>query len=193
MGEHSRAMNLSAVSETRTSVGPRHGLARAFLHDARRLALAPIGLALTAALRRAARVNPDAFERLGDYRDAVFVIAPAEAPVDFILEPTGPRGRISAVPRDGAVTGVARISGPLLQLLGVFDGSLDADAAFFRREIRIQGDMEAMTALHNVMDAAEFQLIDLAPTPAILRAPLGRALSVGAAFARRVLERARQA
>ena len=157
-----------------------------------RLALAPLGLALTDALRRAARVNPDAFARLGAYREAVFIIAPVEAPVDFILEPLGAEGRITAVPRYPRRACAARISGPLLQLLGVFDGSLDADSAFFRRQVRVQGDMEAMTALHNVMDSAEFQIIDLLPAPAALRSPLGRVLSSGAGFARRVLERAQQ-
>ena len=181
-----------AASLSRSTPGHRGAGLSALARDAQGLALAPLGLALTAALRRAARASPDAFDRLGVYRGAVFIIAPTEAPVDFVMEPRGADGRIAVLPRDVSRLCVARISGPLLLLMGVFDGSLDADGAFFRREIRVEGDTEAMITLRNVMDAADFQLIDLVPTPAVLRVPLGRAVGGAAGFARRVMERAAQ-
>ena len=155
--------------------------------------LTPLNLVLTAALRRAARAEPGAFARLGAYRDTVFVIAPSGAPVVFVLQPRGPEGQISVVPAAASPKGDARISGPLSLLLAVFDGSLDADSAFFQRDIRVEGDMEAMVALHNAMDAADLSLIDLTPAPAFAREPLGRVLTAGAGFTRRVLERARRA
>ena len=55
----------------------------------------------------------------------------------------------------------ARIEGPLGALLGLFDGSQDADAAFFSRAIRVSGDIEAVMALHNTLEAAELTLADL--------------------------------
>lgn len=157
--------------------------------DPRRLALAPLGHVLTLAVRRAARVAPRAFARLGDWRASVFVIAPAGFPVVFVLEPTGPEGRIRVVPAGQAPAATARISGPLWLLLGVFDGSLDADAAFFRRDIRIEGDMEAMIALHNATEAADLRLADLLPAPAAVRGPVNLVVNAAAGFGRRVLER----
>ena len=182
-------MSSSAALDAEAAV-PRHSLARAAARDGARLALAPLSLVLTTALRRAARLNPDAFDRLGAWREAVFVIAPAEAPVDFDLKPRAVGGAITARPRDPGRRYVARISGPLLALLGVFDGSLDADGAFFRREIRVEGDVEAMITLRNVMDAADLRLSDLVPAPSVLRRPLGRVVDGGFAFARRVIDRA---
>ena len=39
--------------------------------------------------------------------------------------------------------------------------SLDADSAFFSRAIRVSGDIEAVMALHNTLEAAELTLADL--------------------------------
>lgn len=122
----------------------------------------PVEFALTQALRRVARCRPDAFERLGGHRDSAFVIAPDELPVCFRIEPRGPRGAVRVVRRSDPRRCAARISGPLATLLGLFDGSSDADASFFGRTVRVQGDTDAVVALHNSLEAAELDLADLA-------------------------------
>lgn len=125
----------------------------------------PVELALTAALRRAARVRPEVFDRLGPFRHAVFVIAPSDLPVAFRMTPRAAGGRVAVVRRGDTGPCAARISGPLAELLGLFDGSLDADAAFFGRRIDVDGDTGAVVALHNALEAADMSLAELLGLP----------------------------
>jgi len=137
----------------------------------------PVNLLLGAALRRVARLNPDVFDRLGKFQRAALLIAPTEMPVAFRLEPAADRGRVTVVRPDDSAPIVARISGPLEELIGLFDGSRDADSAFFSRSIDVQGDIDAVVALHNALEAAELTLADLLGVPAFARAALDRGLA----------------
>ncbi|MDX9997818.1 MAG: SCP2 sterol-binding domain-containing protein [Phenylobacterium sp.] len=132
---------------------------------------APAEIVLSHAARRLARRRPDVFERLGEARTAVFLIVPDESPFAFRLEPDGPRARVLILPRERTGLCTTRIAGRLADLLALFDGSLDADAAFFARRVRVEGDTAALTALHNALEAAELELVDLAPLPEALRRP----------------------
>ncbi|WP_421930713.1 ubiquinone anaerobic biosynthesis accessory factor UbiT [Phenylobacterium sp.] len=116
---------------------------------------------LSGALRRLARRRPEVFERLGVFGDAAFLIAPDGSPVAFRLAPQGACAGVQVRRRDDRSPCAARIEGPLGALLGLFDGSLDADSAFFSRAIRVSGDIEAVMALHNTLEAAELTLADL--------------------------------
>ena len=82
--------------------------------------------------------------------------------------------------RDDHSPSIARIEGPLSALLGLFDGSLDADAAFFSRTIRVSGEIEAVMALHNTLEAAELTLADLLGLPG----PANRLANQAVRFAR---------
>lgn len=141
------------------------------------LAGLPLNLALGAALRRVGRRDPEAFERLGAFRSAAFLIVPTEAPFAFRLEPDPRRGRVTVVGRDDPSPVAARIRGPLVELLGLFDGSQDADSAFFHRSIVVEGDTGAVLALHNALEAAELSLADLLGAPHWIEAPANRALA----------------
>lgn len=121
----------------------------------------PAEWVLSAALRRLARRRPEVFERLGAFGEAAFLIVPDGSPVAFRLAPQGPSAGVEVRRRDDRSPWVARIEGPLGSLLGLFDGSMDADAAFFSRAIRVSGDIEAVMALHNTLEAAELTLADL--------------------------------
>jgi predicted lipid carrier protein YhbT len=122
----------------------------------------PVEFGLTRALRRVARRRPDAFERLGRHCESAFVIAPDELPVCFRIEPRASRGSVQVVRRSDPRGATARISGPLATLLRLFDGSSDADASFFSRRIAVEGDTDAVVALHNSLEAAELDVADLA-------------------------------
>lgn len=121
----------------------------------------PVERLLTFALRRVARRRPDVFDRLGEAGDVTFIVAPTDFPVAFRLRPGGGSGDVQVVRGDDRATHAARISGPLLTLLALFDGRCDADSAFFSRRIRIDGDTRAVVALHNTLEAAELTLADL--------------------------------
>ena len=121
----------------------------------------PVERVLTLALRRVARRRPDVFERLGEAGDVIFLVAPTDFPVAFRLRPGGGSGNVQVVRGDDETPHAARISGPLLTLLALFDGRCDADSAFFSRRIRVDGDTRAVVALHNTLEAAELTLADL--------------------------------
>ena len=140
---------------------------------------------LTAAVRGVAERRPEVFERLGEARRADFVIAPSDFPVAFRLRPDGAAGEVRVVRRDDPEPCAARITGPLVLLLSLLDGSADADAAFFSRRVRIEGDTDATVALHNTLEAAEISLADLLG----VRPPLCEPLTRGAAAMLAVLRR----
>lgn len=121
----------------------------------------PVERLLTFALRRLARRRPDVFERLGEAGDVTFIVDPTDFPVVFRLRPGGGSGTVQVVRPDDGAPHAARISGPLLTLLALFDGRCDADSAFFSRRIRVDGDTNAVVALHNTLEAAELTLADL--------------------------------
>lgn len=121
----------------------------------------PLEQLLTAGLRRVARQRPEIFDRLGGFQDALFVLAPDDWPVVFELSPCAAKGAVRVGLATAPVAANARIRGSLPALLGLFDGSIDADAAFFSRSIRVEGDIEAVMALHNALEAAELTLADL--------------------------------
>jgi len=134
-------------------VRPRASLMMALRH--------PVERGLTLALRRVARRRPEVFERLGEAGDVIFVVAPSGLPVAFRLRPGRGAGEVRVIPADEVLPHAARISGPLPTLLALFDGRCDADAAFFSRRIRVEGDTRAVVALHNTLEAAELTLADL--------------------------------
>lgn len=121
----------------------------------------PAALLLTLAMRRAARRRPEAFARLGEAARSTIVISADELPVVFALCPDGPRGRVTALCRGEALEARAAIRGPLADLLEVFDGSLDADAAFFNRRVVVDGDMAVAMALRNAVEAAGLDVRDI--------------------------------
>jgi len=138
--------------------------------------LKPPSLALTLSLRRLARLRPDAFTRLGDHAEQLYLIAPTDLPVAFCLRPAGSQGEIRLVfGRDLPAASVS-IRGRLADLLQLFDGTLDADAAFFSRRVEVEGDTSAVVALHHALEAADLTLADLVGAPAQARDWVNRGL-----------------
>ncbi|WP_339913777.1 SCP2 sterol-binding domain-containing protein [uncultured Brevundimonas sp.] len=139
----------------------------------------PVEILLTASLRSIARRQPEAFDRLGSVRDATIRITPVDLPVAFEMRPDGETGSIRVVrPNDDAGEASARISGPLLTLLALFDGRGDADGAFFQRCIDVDGDTAAILTLHNALEASELTMADILGLPRRFDPPLQTVLSI---------------
>lgn len=139
----------------------------------------PVEVLLTASLHSVARRQPEAFDRLGPVRHATIRIIPDDLPVAFEMRPDGVAGSIRIVrPDSGAAKASARISGPLLTLLALFDGRGDADGAFFQRRIDVDGDTAAILALHNALEASELTMADILGLPRRLDPALQTALSI---------------
>ncbi len=132
------------------------------------LPLLPLQFPLAMVLRSSIARHPRIFERLGVHASKRFGIKPTDLPFAFLLQPNPQAPSLVAVrslPSDIAV----RITGPLLGLFGLVDGSYDGDALFFSRDLTIEGDVEAVLALRNAIDSED---VDLVADTAVLLGPL---------------------
>jgi predicted lipid carrier protein YhbT len=99
-----------------------------------------------------ARSQPDVFARLGPHAQKSFIIDPTDLPFVLVLKPRPDAPSLAAWRRDDAPASQARIAGSFLDLFDLIDGSLDGDALFFSRKLRVTGDTEAAVALRNALD-----------------------------------------
>lgn len=155
----------------------RQGGGRRFETLLARPLLLPPSAFLTFSLRRLARVHPEAFARLGEYGHRLYLIAPTDLPLAFCLRPAPVDGEIRLVAAKDAPEAAVRVRGRILDLLQLFDGTLDADAAFFSRRIQVEGDTSAVVALHNALEAADLTLADLVGAPKPTRDFVNRGLA----------------
>jgi predicted lipid carrier protein YhbT len=147
----------------------------------------PLSIALTHIVRRLAVRRPEAFERLADYDSLALLIDPSDLPFGFRVLLAGERSRVDVVADTAVCDVAARVRAPLLVLMGLLDGTYDADALFFSRDLTIEGDTEAVLAVRNAIEEAELtpaELLGLGGAPARL---LDRAASDGLSLLRRQL------
>ena len=139
--------------------------------------LQPLFDAILSVVRRR---HPGILERLADYPDAVVGIDPVDLPFVLVLEPH-PQMPTLTVHRDfSEVEPTAFIRGPLEMLFALSEGRIDGDAAFFSRQLVIEGDTEVVLALRNAIDGAGINLEDdFAATLGPLARPLRHFASVG--------------
>lgn len=123
---------------------------------------APLSLlnpALRQIAKRLARSRPDLFARMGTHAKKTFLIDPSDLPLVFTMSPDTSAPRLTAhnrydIPRhDGAIVG------RFVHLLDMIDGSLDGDALFFNRDLKVTGDTEAVVALRNALDDFDGDLV----------------------------------
>jgi predicted lipid carrier protein YhbT len=159
----------------------------------RPLPLAPLGPALAAAMWALRRRHPGLFERLGELGSSTFLIDPTDLPLMFRLHADPGAPRLEAVAESAAEPGAesvtAVIRGPLLALVDLVEGRIDGDTLFFRRDLVVEGDTEAVVALRNALESAEIVLTRelLAPLGPLSR-PLTRLVEGGAAVMARLAE-----
>jgi predicted lipid carrier protein YhbT len=153
----------------------------------RPLPLAPLRPLLDLAMAVMRKRHPDVFERLDDLEDARFLIDPVDLPFRFALRLGPPAPRLSAVGEaDDVESPTAVLRGPLVVLIRLLEGRMDGDAAFFSRDLVIEGDMEAVLTLRNAVDSGGIDLAeDLLSLFGPLNGPARRALGIAEAlFAR---------
>jgi O2-independent ubiquinone biosynthesis accessory factor UbiT len=138
---------------------------RSFLQHAPGLLLAPVPLAVlqplfTRIASHVAQSRPELFARLGPHAGKRFLIDPIDLPFVLVLTPEPELPRMSVHRRAERPAHDARIAGSFFNLLDMIDGSLDGDALFFSRELRVSGDTEAVVALRNALDDFEGSALD---------------------------------
>lgn len=104
--------------------------------------------------------RPELYARLGVHARKRFLIDPIDLPFVLILAPEVNRPNLRAYRRHENPAHDARIAGTFFNLLDMIDGSLDGDALFFSRDLRVSGDTEAVVALRNALDDFEGSALD---------------------------------
>ena len=138
---------------------------RALLQNITGLLLAPIPLAALQPIlghiaTHVARTRPELFARLGPHAGKQFLIDPIDFPFVLVLSPDAERPSLRAYRRYENPSHNASIAGTFLNLLAMIDGTLDGDALFFSRDLRVTGDTEAVVALRNALDDFEGNVLD---------------------------------
>ncbi len=118
------------------------------------LPLTPLEMAANRILHGVVERHPGIVSRMGEHADKRFAVEPADCPFAFLLELGPGQPRLQAVPTLGGQSFDARISGPMLVLVGLLDGTYDGDALFFTRDLVIEGDTAAVLALRNAIEDA---------------------------------------
>ncbi len=103
---------------------------------------------------------PEIFSRLGNVAGKKFMINPTNMPFVLLLEPNPNRLRLRAYKNADALEYDAGITGSLLTLLNMVDGKIDGDAIFFTRDLKIEGDTEAVVTLRNALDNLDCSIAD---------------------------------
>ncbi len=116
---------------------------------------------LTGAMRRVGRRHPGLFQRLGAHGNALFALEPTDVPCRFLVWPRGGHGEVRIYARARGPRATATARGPLKALLNTALAARDADADFFSRELSISGDVAALLALRNALEASQLTWRDL--------------------------------
>ena len=168
------------------SASPRAGAASSplysLLQNVPNLLLAPVPLAVlqpifTRIAAHVAQSRPGLFARLGPHTHKR-QIDRIDLPFVLVLVPDAAQPHLRAYRRYEKPAHDAGIAGTFFNLLDMIDGSLDGDALFFSRDLRVSGDTEAVVALRNALDDFEGSALDsVVSSFGALSAPAALALS----------------
>ncbi len=111
--------------------------------------LAPL---LRRVVQSLSRKHPSIFERLGPHTKTGYIIDPINLPFALFLQPDPERPVLRAVARRALPAHGALIRGSFDTLFELIDSDADGDAAFFSRDLVIEGNTEAVVSLRNALD-----------------------------------------
>ena len=123
------------------------------------LPVKPLAFLLSRLAASVADGRPGLADRLGTYAGKTIAVTPADLDLVFLVTFQSGKPAVEVVRTHEFWRSDARVSGPLLALIDLVEGRTDADALFFSREITIEGDMEAVLALRNALDAEGLDLM----------------------------------
>jgi O2-independent ubiquinone biosynthesis accessory factor UbiT len=152
------------------------------------LPLAPLEWTTRALVNRALATRPAFVRRLCEYAGRSFAIDPTDCPFVFLVTANAGVAEVSMVRDLEGQKYDARIRAPLIALLGMIDGSYDGDALFFSRDLAIEGDTEAVLALRNALEDAEFDPASVLGLPASAAGPFNRATKLAFDGVRKLLD-----
>lgn len=125
----------------------------------RPLPLKPLEMVLGRLVEGILARHPDLVGRLAADSPRRIAIAPSDLPFIIVLQTGNASIALKLMRAHDTKSIDACISGPLLALVGLVEGTYDGDALFFSRDLSIEGDMEAVLALRNAIDDADIDLL----------------------------------
>ncbi|WP_422374647.1 ubiquinone anaerobic biosynthesis accessory factor UbiT [Roseibium sp.] len=129
----------------------------------------PIELLLSELIRRLVARRPDLLRRLGAVVNVPIAVVPDDLPHAFVISLNPDRPSVKLCDKACLPQADAVVRAPLLDLLGVLDGTYDGDALFFSRDLRVEGKTEYVLALRNTLEDAELtpaEFVGFTGTPA---------------------------
>lgn len=103
---------------------------------------------------------PRIFEKFDNSTDNTFLIIPTDLPFNFKLTIDPQHPTLKLVNNNYDETVSASIKASIENLLKMFEGNLDGDAAFFSKELIIEGSTAAIVTLRNAIDSEEIDVIN---------------------------------
>lgn len=152
------------------------------------LPLTPMELAFRHLINRGLASRPGFTKRLAEYAGRTFAIDPVDCPFAFLITARDGKADVEMVRDLEQHKFDARIKAPLVVLIGMVEGSYDGDAVFFSRDLMIEGDTEAVLALRNALEDAEFDPGSALGLPTSIQGPFNRAAELAFAEVRKVLD-----
>ncbi|WP_298964835.1 SCP2 sterol-binding domain-containing protein [uncultured Roseibium sp.] len=115
----------------------------------------PMEVLLTRFTRRLVARRPELLQRLGAVVKVPIAIVPDDMPHAFLLSLDNDKSSVEICDKDQITRAKAVVRAPFLVLLGLLDGTYDADALFFTRDLKIEGRTEHVLALRNTLEEAD--------------------------------------
>ncbi len=106
-------------------------------------------------VQRVAGRHKRLFARLGRHSAKFYLIKPTNLPFVLLLSPNPKNPQMVAYRSGEGLSYQASISGSFMNLFRLLDGRGDGDAIFFSRDLKIEGDTEAVVCLRNALDDVE--------------------------------------
>jgi predicted lipid carrier protein YhbT len=148
--------NTTSQDYTKSRFSLRKGLGLAFSP----LPLPLVNFLLARLVRAISHNRPEVFRRIQGHHHKQFLIDATNLPFVICLRPDPLHPKLTAFRRQKAPDFSAKITGSFLTLLGMVDGRYDGDALFFTRDLRVEGDTEAIVCLRNALDDVEGSVAD---------------------------------
>ncbi|MFN3229988.1 MAG: SCP2 sterol-binding domain-containing protein [Asticcacaulis sp.] len=95
-----------------------------------------------------------------------YVLRPKGWPVLFRLQLDPGAAEVGVFPASATPACQAEIEARLTVLIAIAEGKLDADSAFFSRNVTIRGNTGSVMALHNTLEASELDIAAFLGLPA---------------------------
>jgi len=118
-----------------------------------------IQILLNHSLRKMHNKYPRIFAKIAEKEDVSFLIVPLDLPFNFYLIVSKDNPSLSVERKDCDFTADATIKATLFNLLNMFEGKLDGDAAFFSKSLVIEGSTAAIVALRNAIDSENINIV----------------------------------